>query len=63
MTFFSKNAIFDQKKGACGKPPAEENGLFPENAIFCSCITLILSSYLMLDHAASTPTTLGQANN
>ena len=23
-----KNGIFDPKKGACGKPPAEKNGLF-----------------------------------
>ena len=34
MAFFSKNVIFDQKKGACGKPPAEKNGLFPRERHF-----------------------------
>ena len=30
----AKNAIFDIKKGACGKPPAEENDLFPRERHF-----------------------------
>ena len=34
MQFFSKNVIFDQKKSACGKPPAEKNGLFPKETLF-----------------------------
>ena len=34
MALFSKNAIFDKKKGACGKPPAEKNCLFPRERHF-----------------------------
>ena len=34
MQLFSKNVIFDQKKGACGKPPAEKKCLFPGETLF-----------------------------
>ena len=30
----TKIVIFCQKKGACGKPPAEENGPFPRETLF-----------------------------
>ena len=34
MSFFAQHAIFDQKKSACGKPPAEGNCVFPYKMYF-----------------------------
>ena len=32
--FSTETVIFGQKKSACGKPPAEENGPFPRETLF-----------------------------
>ena len=41
MSSFAPNVIFGQKKSACGKPPAEENCVFPRERHFwakkCAC--------------------------